>query len=125
MLVNSAHVAFILTPFWFGYSSLQLSEPLPEALLNLAGSQAGRQAVKALPAESKGPACEGSGVRFLGERIPSTEGCPSIPLVRSTARPVMKRPNGWQCSKSLHEPYFWPLFRFLVGFAVSVFKVKS
>ena len=38
LLVNSAHVGFILTPFWFSDSFLQFSEPLPKAPLSLPGS---------------------------------------------------------------------------------------
>ena len=72
VLVNSARVGFILTPFWFSYSFLQFSEPLPEALLNLL-PEAGCQAVKAFHTESRGSACKGLGVRFLREVYPFQE----------------------------------------------------
>ena len=80
LLVNSAHVGFILTPFWFSDSFLQFSEPLPKAPLSLPGSWGRAPGCESISHRKRGSACRGFGVRFLREYIPSGKRQPGMPV---------------------------------------------
>lgn len=78
LLVNSAHVGFILTPFWLSDGFLRFSEPLPKAPLSFPGSWGRAPGCESI--SRRGSACKGSGVRFLRECIPSGKRQPGIPV---------------------------------------------